>query len=356
MEWKFRKDFQILPGIKLSYGQEGVKTTFYSRENHPSDENFIAEKLKHQLLKPYDPFFEIKSSPIQNLTSKDLLEFKNILIQSGEVFEQTQTLLLAKKSDYLKISGKFNRANKSLFQFLLKKKIARLHSELAVLEEEVAELREQFRLSSIRLEIDSGEVFAELYRNVRKAFLLLIKSEKKWDFTSSRKTNRIAERTSASSTITRSEVSLSEKNLPIIEWDQTALCFHNINGGDLYLYPGFIIIYESKTEFAIVNYSELATTFRHSRFIETEKVPADSKIIDHTWYKVNKDGSPDRRFSSNYQIPIAQYGEIHFNSLSGLNELYCFSNAEYAMLFQKALFDYVDAITKSQSLLNHFKA
>lgn len=356
MAWKFRKDFQVVPGIKLTYGQGRVKTFIYSREDLPIDQNFVSEKLKHQLFKPYDPAFEIKSSPIQSLTSKDLLEFKNILIHSGEVFEQTQALQASRESDYLKISGKFNRANKSVFKFLLKKKIARLTSELAIVEEEVAELREQFRLSSIRLEIDSEEVFADLYKNVRKAFSLLIQSEKKWDFTSSKKTNRIAERTSASSTITRSEVSLSEKNLPIIESDQAALCFHNINGGDLYLYPGFVIIYESKKEFAIVNYNELTTAFRHSKIIETEKVPADSKIIDHTWFKVNKDGSPDRRFSSNYQIPIVQYGDVHFISPSGLNELYCFSNAEYAMLFQKALFDYVDAITKSQSLHNHFKA
>ena len=179
MEWKFRKDFQVLPGIKLTYGQEGVKTYIFSREDIAVDQNFITEKLKHQLFKPYDPAFEIKSSPIQSLTSKDLLEFKNILIHSGEVFEQTQVLLSSKESDCLKLSSKLYRTKNSLFKFLFKKKITRLAAELAIVEEEVAELREQFKLSTIQLEIDSEEVFNDLYKNVRKAFTLLIQSEKK---------------------------------------------------------------------------------------------------------------------------------------------------------------------------------
>lgn len=184
--------------------------------------------------------------------------------------------------------------------------------------------------------------------------MLLQQSEKKWDFTSSKLTNRIAERTSAAATVTRSEITLSEKNLPIIQTHETPLCFHNINGGDLYLYPGFIIIYESETSFGIINYTELNVNFNQTRFIESEKVPADTKVIDHTWYKVNKDGSPDRRFTSNYRIPVVQYGELHFSSGSGLNEIYSFSNTETTMLFQKALYDYIDALKKSQSLLNAF--
>ena len=354
MEWKFRRDFQIIPGVYLKYGKDGIQTQIQSLEFSAADKDFNTNKLKHQLFKPYESQHEIKSSSIDMMTSPELQEFKSVLLTSNKTFSDTKSLLETKIAFQTKHSQKLENLKRNLFKFLFKKKILRMDQKLEVLNEELEELQEQLHYSSVRLEIDSEDVFANLYKNVRKAFALLVQSEKKWDFTSSKLTNRIAERTSAATTITRSEITLSEKSLPIIQTDEAALCFHNINGGDLYLYPGFIIVYESKTDFAVINYTEFNISFNQLQFIESEIVPRDTKIIDQTWYKVNKDGSPDRRFSSNYQIPIVQYGELHFLSNSGLNEAYCFSNAELPMLFQKALYDYVDALKKSQSLLSAF--
>ncbi|WP_185151672.1 hypothetical protein [Chryseobacterium sp. SN22] len=38
----------------------------------------------------------------------------------------------------------------------------------------------------------------------------------------------------------------------------------------------------------------------YTRFTETSGVPRDAKIIDQTWAKVNKNGTRDRKFNSNY--------------------------------------------------------
>ena len=47
-------------------------------------------------------------------------------------------------------------------------------------------------------------------------------------------------------------------------------------------------------------------------------------MVDHTWRYVNKDGSPDRRFKHNRELPIAAYDALSLSSISGLNELvYC---------------------------------
>jgi hypothetical protein len=230
-----------------------------------------------------------------------------------------------------------------------------MEEESITLDEEIKELTEQLSYSTIKLEVESEDVFFDLYKTVRKAFHLLNGAEKKWDLTSSKRTNRVAERTSAANTVTRSEIKISEQHLPILQTDLAPLCFHNMNGGDLYLYPGFLIVYESKTDFAVISYIDIKINFNQTRFIESEKVPDDTKIVDKTWLKVNKDGSPDKRFSNNYQIPVVQYGELHFISPSGLNEVYCFSNAELPMLFQKSLSDYIDTINKSKSLLDAFK-
>jgi hypothetical protein len=122
----------------------------------------------------------------------------------------------------------------------------------------------------------------------------------------------------------------------------------------MYLFPGFLIVFASSQEFALIDYADLEIKYEKSRFIEDEKMPSDSQIVGQTWFKVNKDGSPDRRFASNYQIPIALYGKLQFTSASGLNEVFCFSNCESTLLFGKALGDYIDAIKKANSMLARF--
>lgn len=354
MTWKFRPDFKVMPGIYLKYGSSGIQTQIQSAGVLPDDTEHLANKLKYQLFKPYQSQHEIKSASIDLLTSKELKEFKSLLLASGEAFSGTNALLTYKMDFQSNLSRKIQKLQGSIFKFLFKKKIARKEHELQLLTEEIAELNEQRELSVVRLEIESDDVYINLYKTIKKAFEILSQCEKKWDFTSSKSTNRIVERTSASSTITRSEIVLSERSLPIIHSNEMPLCFHNMNGGDVYLYPGFLIVYESKSDFAVVSYTDVSLIFAALRFIESDKVPDDTVILDRTWYKVNKDGTPDKRFASNYQIPVVKYGEIHFSSSSGLNEVFCFSNAERAMIFQKAFADYVDTLKNAKSLINTF--
>lgn len=354
MEWKFRKEFPIMPGVKLQYGKNGIKTEFSSPVD-PEDHDFQAEKLKHQLFRSYDASNEIKSAATGKLTSESLKNFKAVLLASDAAFEETQSISDNRNAKLSATTRKINRLEKSVFKFLFKKRLQHHYETRSLLEEEIAELKEQLTLSTISLEIDSEDVYFDLYSNINKAFELLTQSKKKWDFTSSKRNNMIADRTSASESVTRSEISISHKNLPIIRSTEPALCFHNMNGGDLYFYPGFLIVYESKAKFDLINYVDLSVTYRDQQFIETETVPDDSRVVGHTWYKVNKDGSPDRRFSDNYQIPIALYGQVVLTTKTGLNEVYCFSHADYAQLFVKALSDYISSLKAASSLLKEFE-
>lgn len=60
----------------------------------------------------------------------------------------------------------------------------------------------------------------------------------------------------------------------------------------------------------------------------TSEVSSDTKVIKRTWLKVNKDGSPDKRFKGNRQLPICKYGYIVMKAENSFRiELLC-SNAE----------------------------
>jgi len=71
-------------------------------------------------------------------------------------------------------------------------------------------------------------------------------------------------------------------------------------------------------------------------FIEEESVPSDTFHVGQTWKKANKDGSRDRRFANNYEIPVVQYGQLRFASSTGVNEEYLVSDATAAQVFAVA--------------------
>src|SRR5690606_25189814 len=96
----------------------------------------------------------------------------------------------------------------------------------------------------------------------------------------------------------------------------------------------FVLLIDNHSQVSLIDMKELKFRFYLQRFQEQEKtVPSDTKIIDYTWYKVNKDGSRDMRYARNYQIPIVQYGAFDLRSSNGLSETYYISNADLAENF-----------------------
>ena len=58
---------------------------------------------------------------------------------------------------------------------------------------------------------------------------------------------------------------------------------------------------------------------RQTQFAGDGDVPADAQVVDRTLLYVSKNGTPDRRFSNNRQLPVALYSQINISSSSGLN-------------------------------------
>ncbi|MEJ1938656.1 hypothetical protein WDZ92_51325, partial [Nostoc sp. NIES-2111] len=156
------------------------------------------------------------------------------------------------------------------------------------------------------------------------------------DTVGERTVNRVAERTTASRIVERKPVRFKLGRCDLLDTEWSVPHLENANGGDLYFYPAFAIYFVTSESFALLEYSELNLDSSGIRFIEEEGVPADSKVVGQTWAKANKDGSPDKRFNGNYQIPVAVYGKLLFRSASGMNEEYMVSNAESIEEFARA--------------------
>jgi hypothetical protein len=93
-------------------------------------------------------------------------------------------------------------------------------------------------------------------------------------------------------------------------------------------------------DLALIDLRDIRVAYRLTRFVETDQLPSDATVADQTWAKVNKDGSPDRRFANNFRIPVAGYGGLTIQTDNGINEEYQFSNAEKAEAFAEAFADY----------------
>lgn len=104
----------------------------------------------------------------------------------------------------------------------------------------------------------------------------------------------------------------------------------------LYFFPERLLVYDAGGVGA-VPYSELSAVASETRFVEGDSLPSDANVVDRTWQYVNRSGGPDRRFRYNPELPVALYGEVHFSSRSGLNELFQCSQAPAAKELASAI-------------------
>jgi hypothetical protein len=110
------------------------------------------------------------------------------------------------------------------------------------------------------------------------------------------------------------------------------------------------VIPRADEAFALIDIRELQIHAERRGFHETDGVPSDANIAGYTWAKTNKNGSPDRRFKDNYQIPICIYGDITFKSETGVTEEYMVSNADAAQAFAEAVKRYQTSLAESSTM------
>lgn len=202
------------------------------------------------------------------------------------------------------------------------------------------DIKHQLENCFINIDIDADDHIDKKYLDLLETYKTLITCEKIWDITTSVAIDQRATRSAAGTAVTRRLVKFGFGNIDIIRSKYEALHFENANGGDIYIYPAFIVIVDAVKKFGLVDIRELDFNFHGQRFIESEQVPKDAIVVGNTWAKVNKNGSPDKRFKGNYQIPICQYGDINLTSKTGLNEAYSLSSFDKSEKFANAMIEY----------------
>jgi hypothetical protein len=389
MGLRFRQSFTLFPGVRLNLGKRGISASFglpgatvnlsgrglrgtvgvpgsglsYSTTvasnaksmalaepaywhppQHPEDKVRPPDERTPSAYVRAPGMREIGSAAVESLTSAGLLDFRAMIVDAGRQRKEIEQDLSEARAEYAARRGELGRKQKSLFRFLFKKRIAKLEEDVPQLGAEVERLEAWLEATHLEVQFDADEAAQRAYAAVIRAYDALRNCTFVWDVTSDRGTNRVAERTSANRLVERRKVNLDYSQSDLIRFGGRAMRFANANGEDILLYPGVILMQRADGAFALLDLRDISVECHGVNFIEDEQVPTDSEVVSQTWAKVNKDGSPDRRFRDNYQIPVCRYGRIKLSSSTGLAEEYQFSNARSATAFGQAFDDYQAAL------------
>ncbi len=382
MGWRFRQSFTIIPGLRLNLSKNGLSAsigeapftlnvgphgvmgtasipgTGLSYREHfgidnqtPSDNGSPAyPPLNHRPTRVFTnsaPIEDIHSASTELLTSATLKEVKQFIQTAHQQHEEIARELDDARTTKVAADGRFISWDRGfLFKRLFKKAFAKRREILATETARVAELEEQLRLSTIVTHIEVDKEQSDLYYRLRDEFAALCECAAIWDIKTRQATDMFHERTTARTKLSRESVRFTLGSCDLFEWDQKVPSLKNAKGGDLYLYPGFILYRAAREAFSLIEYQDVKGLATDVRFIEDERVPSDSKLVGQAWAKSNKDGSRDRRFSDNHQIPIVEYGSLSLKSDNGLWEEFQFSNLQKMVNFLNALNKFSDSFNR----------
>lgn len=375
MAWGFRRRIKIIPGVHLNLSRSGISTSIgirganvtlgkkgaYLNTGIPGTGIYHRQKLaggklafeKNQFIpvEHSEQFIyaekEIISADVQEITSQDMQGIKDSILLAHQQRIELNRDLQKVKSKLTSTKLKLTISYILLYGLISKGISERIKADISAQKQVITELENQIKDCFVNLEIDFDKEFDLKYKKLVSAFKNLCNCHKIWDITSASLQDTVKSRSSAGTLVDKKEVRFGFKSIPDIKYDFDAMYFKNANGSDLYFYPSFVVMFSSKYKFAIIGFEELEFYHRSVRFTETGKIPKDSRVIDRTWAKVNKNGTPDKRYKGNYQIPVMKYGEIQLSTNTGVNEEYEFSNYEFSEDFAIAFKDYQNLLKAS---------
>ena len=377
MSWRFRKSFKVIPGVKLNLTARGLSATLgaspfsvnvgprgvYRNISIPGTGIWDRQRIGGPSSQPSgiqvpsadepgvpfipsappsfpvppSPATEVHSASTELLTSDSLGQLRRLLTDAyNERDELTREISSATSEANFATKRYQNWERGFLLKRLFKQSFATRKETAETAVAKLAELQEQLRLTTVVTDINVDREQAEPYYRMRDAFAALSECQRVWNVLAETVVDRVAERSSSDKAVTRTTVPFSLGSCDLMQSEQKVPHLPNRTGGDMYVYPGFILYRASKQAFALIDSRDVTLRYVSTQFTENDTVPSDSQIIGQTWAKCNKDGSPDRRFRDNYQIPVAHYGNLMFGTSDGLDVRYICSNARLAEEFVKA--------------------
>jgi hypothetical protein len=287
---------------------------------------------------------EIKSAEVSALTSAGLGELKRLINEAAVKRRELSAQVEAVRRKLEQATKRLEFARTFIVRLFTRKSVPRLAQGVETAREQLDATTAELAGCFIEVDFAFDQATLDSYAALVRTFEAVSSCQCIWDVTALQATDRLRDRTLATTSYSRTPVAFDFAVPEIVKSAHRAMRLGNATGPQIYFYPGFLMMRDTSSDFALIEYQELAASFSESHFIEAETVPSDTQVIGQTWAKTNKDGSPDRRFKDNYSIPIVRYAEMLFESPAGLREAYQFSDFDRASAFHQSLSNHQRAL------------
>lgn len=363
---RFRRRKKLFPGVMLNFSKTGVSATvgvkgasvnlgkagaflntgipgtgLYDRKRigarpgnsaSRSGAHSHARDLAVHLPADYEA---IVSVDVDTITCEGMREFHDLLLECREERRELKKLLLKAKNRLSSVKAQLVFARVMIIGFFLPS----LKERLEEARQDVEALQQQRNECRVAVGMGLEPDLEEKYNTVVDAFEALIGVDRIFDIVANASAKGIDANGGASSAVITERVKFDFAEIPMLRSAFDALHLKNYNGGDLYIYPAFVVMVDDHSNFGLIDLHNLQVEISESRNVESD-VPSDGEVIGETWAYARKDGEPDRRYKDNWQIPVVRYARVNFTSPDGLNEAWLFSNYTAAERFVHALKDF----------------
>ncbi len=342
-------------GAHLALGIPGTGITYRSSLNPPINQSrydFNPDLIPQEghVRYPVSPEFapvqsdlerKINSASVEDLAVVGNLELQRVIKESYENHEQMAREVREMEAAAIDAERLAQWSDNFFFRLFMKKKLLDRKDEACKKRNAYEDAKPLLDTYGLILDWNIAPDILQIYGDLVLAFQEASKSSVIWDVTIEKQANQFRERTLAVKNIVRTTVSFTlgrPAYLPasIDEKWKTVPQINDAGGAVIYIFPAFFI-FSSETNFAVIEPKNIVAISSRYNFIEEEKVPPDAAVTGQTWKKANKDGSPDKRFNGNYQIPIVAYGKLRLTSGEIIEEEYILSNLNATLRLGAAL-------------------
>jgi hypothetical protein len=355
---RFRKELTTVPTVRIKVSTQGLTTTIgwhgdaigsaYTPVQSGSNRSLrqIGDpRLSGPL--PTDRFLipgtrrDFGGGNVADMTSPGLTSFKALLTATRRR-EQEIKADIRKAKWQLRLAWAGRALGwMSLVSVAAKSIRERASQGLALRRSEVAMLGDNLAATKISVNFDMDSEVAEPHRRMQAAFDRMAASYRAWNVQQEQRIDRVKARSWAGTVVSRGPAFLRRAAASLVDTQETPLAMRVLRGrSTAYFYPGFVLVDDYQgSDFALIDIIELGIDSSATNFTETEAPPSDALVVGSTWAKANKNGSRDRRFAHNRELPIMRYGCLSLSSAGGMNEAFMFSNAEASATFAGAVDD-----------------
>lgn len=189
------------------------------------------------------------------------------------------------------------------------------------------------RKKVVHLEYEFEDGLEDVYQKRLQVWQELFSSEKVWQITERGSTTNTRRNAGAANVVRRNRLPKPKSKVFWLKSNISPMIIQ-LQKESMVLLPDKVLLI-SGVKVGSVSFDDIQIQATEQTFIEDQAVPRDTQIIGQTWQYVNRNGTPNKRFKNNRQLPRCLYGQVIMQTPSGLNvQLQCSNPEKIAYLNQ----------------------